>query len=99
MHHGGAGTTHSASLCGRPSIVIPFMDEQLFWACTLEKLGLAPKPLAAKKANAKQLAARITTILTDQHYQKNAGKTASIISATQGVEKAVSLIQSTYNNN
>ena len=97
VHHGGAGTTHSASLCGRPSIVIPFMDEQLFWASTLEQLGLAPKPLPAKKANEKQLASRISTVLSDDSFQTNAKKIGSIISANQGVKNAVELIQAVFN--
>ena len=96
VHHGGAGTTHSASLCGRPSIVIPFMDEQLFWACTVEKLGLAPKPLPAKKANAKTLASRLSTVFNDDSYQHNASKIGPIISANQGVDNAVKLIEETF---
>ncbi|MCK5828838.1 MAG: glycosyltransferase family 1 protein [Methylococcales bacterium] len=98
VHHGGAGTTHSASLCGRASIVIPFMDEQLFWACTLEQLGLAPKPLPAKKANEKQLAARINTVLSNNNYQTNAIKIGSNMDENQGVKNAVKLILSTFNN-
>lgn len=93
VHHGGAGTTHSATLCGRPSIVIPFMDEQLFWASTLEKLGLAPKPLLAKDATETILASRIITILSNDTYLKNANKTGSIMSARQGVSHAVKLIE------
>jgi len=85
VHHGEAGTTHSASLCGRASIVIPFMDEQLFWACTLEKMGLAPKPLPAKKANETLLSARLKTVLFDTCYQNNARKIGPIICSTQGV--------------
>jgi len=95
VHHGGAGTTHSASICGQPSIVIPFMDEQLFWASTLQQLGLAPKPLPAKNANAKQLASRLNTVLKDESYQTKARKIGPIISASQGVENAVDLIQTT----
>jgi len=96
VHHGGAGTTHSASLCGKPSIVIPFMDEQLFWACTLEKLGLAPKPLPAKKVNEKLLAARLTTILANESYQKNASSIGPTLSSTKGVQNAVELIQTSF---
>lgn len=38
VHHGGAGTTHAATRSGCPSVVIPFMDEQLFWAHQLQNL-------------------------------------------------------------
>lgn len=98
VHHGGAGTTHSASLCSRPSIVIPFMDEQLFWACTLEQQGLAPKPLPAKKATAKQLTSRINAVLSNDNYLINAQKTGAIINNNDGVENAVKLIETTFIN-
>lgn len=96
VHHGGAGTTHSASLCGRPSIVIPFMDEQLFWANTLEQLGLAAKPLAAKNATATLLASRIKTLLDSDSYLDNAKKAGVIISNRQGVSNAIDLIEKTF---
>ena len=97
VHHGGAGTTHSASLCGRPSIVIPFMDEQLFWAVTLEKLGLAFKPLQAKDATETRLASRISTILSNDNYLDNANKIGAIISERQGVSNAVDIIEKNLN--
>ncbi|MEE9424880.1 MAG: glycosyltransferase [Methylococcales bacterium] len=97
VHHGGAGTTHSASLCGRPSIVIPFMDEQLFWASTLERLGLASKPIPAQNATATLLASRINTILSSNSYQNNAHSMGAIISARKGVSNAVELIETTFN--
>ncbi len=93
VHHGGAGTTHSASLCGKPSIVIPFMDEQLFWARTLEQLGLAPKPLPARIANEKQLASRIETLLSDKSYLNNAKQMNTHVRDQQGVNYAVNLIE------
>ncbi len=99
IHHGGAGTTHSASLCGRPSIVIPFMDEQLFWARTLEKLGLAPEPLPAKHATPHQLAANISTVLADNRFSNQALAVGQQISATDGVRNAVSLIEQTFGRN
>lgn len=99
VHHGGAGTTHSASLCGRPSIVIPFMDEQLFWATTLEQLGIAAKPLPVKNATASLLASRIKTILSSNRYLENAKKAGSVISKRHGVSSAVDLIEKTFKHN
>jgi len=99
VHHGGAGTTHSATLCGKPSIVIPFMDEQLFWAKALQQLGLAGKALLARKANAKQLAGRIKTILSNETYLKNAEGVGADIRAQNGVNNAVDLIEQTFMSN
>ena len=96
VHHGGAGTTHSASLCGRPSIVIPFMDEQLFWAKVLQQQGLAAQPLAAKHATASLLASRIQTILNNSSYLDNAKQAGTVISQRQGLKNAVDLIENTF---
>jgi UDP:flavonoid glycosyltransferase YjiC (YdhE family) len=35
VHHGGAGTTQSALLAGRPSVVIPHVTDQFFWGQVL----------------------------------------------------------------
>jgi UDP:flavonoid glycosyltransferase YjiC (YdhE family) len=43
IHHGGSGTTHSATRAGVPSIVLPFAGDQPFWAERLRVLGVAPE--------------------------------------------------------
>ena len=96
VHHGGAGTTHSASISGCPSIVIPFMDEQSFWAKTLENKAIAPKVLPANKANAQQLAIRIKEVLENKNYRLNANKIGATIQSHNGVKKAVKLIEQTF---
>jgi sterol 3beta-glucosyltransferase len=93
VHHGGAGTTHSATLSACPSIVIPFMDEQLFWACQLEKLGLASTPLLAKNASAQALATRIQHVLQSENMRLNALEASKKISTSQGANNAVALIE------
>jgi len=73
------------------------MDEQLFWAKTLQQLGLAPSPLPAKIATANLLAERINIVLSDDHYLSAAHKTGKTISQRQGVSNAVDLIEKTFN--
>ncbi|CAG1022524.1 vancomycin aglycone glucosyltransferase [Patescibacteria group bacterium] len=96
VHHGGAGTTHASTLSGCPSIVIPFMDEQLFWACQLEKAGVAPKPLPARKATAEALAERIKTVLNTPSMTEKAQHAKHCISPTQGVLNAVAMIENVF---
>ena len=45
MHHGGAGTVHATTRAGTPSILVPFLSDQPFWAAQLERIGLAGPPL------------------------------------------------------
>ncbi|WP_196806589.1 glycosyltransferase [Methylobacter luteus] len=93
VHHGGAGTTHTATLSGCPSIVVPFMDEQLFWAYQLQHLGLASAPLLAKNATATVLSERITAVLQSANLPLNALKAKDQIESGQGTKKAVDLIE------
>jgi sterol 3beta-glucosyltransferase len=93
VHHGGAGTTHAATLSGCPSIVIPFMDEQYFWGCQLQIVGLAPEPLYAKSATPEKLAERLLTVLNSSAMAKQAQQAALAVSPTQGVLNAVALVE------
>src|SRR5690606_13702280 len=45
IHHGGAGTTHAVARAGIPSIIVPFLADQPFWAAQLHRIGIAPAPL------------------------------------------------------
>jgi sterol 3beta-glucosyltransferase len=54
VHHGGAGTTHSATRAGKPSVMVPFAGDQFFWADRLHRLGIAA---AAVDGNAPTAAA------------------------------------------
>jgi sterol 3beta-glucosyltransferase len=46
VHHGGAGTTHTACAAGVPSVVVPHVGDQRYWADRLQRLGVAPRPVA-----------------------------------------------------
>jgi UDP:flavonoid glycosyltransferase YjiC (YdhE family) len=92
VHHGGAGTTHSASRSGCPSIVVPFMDEQLFWGCQLQKIGLAGKPLPSGKVDAASLAGRIQWVLSNESIRNSARRVGKKMQGHYGVNKAVKLI-------
>jgi len=96
VHHGGAGTSHAATLSGCPSVVVPFMDEQLFWGCQLQRSRLAPKPLPAKHATAEKLAERLKAVLYSAdaiEMAERAQYAKQTISPTQGVLNAVALIE------
>lgn len=92
VHHGGAGTTHAATRSGCPSVVVPFMDEQLFWGRTLQHLQLAGKPLPAKSVTAEALADAITATLTFPVYQTRAQQASQAMQTSDGVAKAIELL-------
>ncbi|MGZ4990278.1 MAG: glycosyltransferase [Methylobacter sp.] len=96
VHHGGAGTTHAATLAGCPSVVVPFMDEQLFWARQLQALGLAGKPLPAKKVAAVALAKGIRTVLDSKPIQDNAKQASLAMQTSHGVAQAIKLLEAQF---
>jgi len=59
VHHGGSGTTHSATRAGVPSVVVPFVGDQHFWADRLGHLGVAPEAVGIKDLRARDLARSI----------------------------------------
>lgn len=93
VHHGGAGTTHTATRCGCPSVVVPFMDEQMFWARQLEKLGTAAKPLPAKRVSSHALAQALSEILKSAKYRERAQLLSRQMRRTDGVANAVAMIE------
>lgn len=55
IHHGGSGTSHSATRAGVPSVVVPFAGDQPFWAAQLHRLGVADRPLNGRRLEARAL--------------------------------------------
>ena len=98
IHHGGAGTTHAATRAGCPSVVVPFMDEQLFWARQLQALGLAGKPLPAKKVTAAALAKGIRTVLNSKTIRDNAIQASQIMQNNDGTARAIQLLEAHLKN-
>jgi UDP:flavonoid glycosyltransferase YjiC (YdhE family) len=43
IHHGGAGTTHTAARAGVPQVVLPIGGDHHFWAHRVAMRGAAPK--------------------------------------------------------
>jgi sterol 3beta-glucosyltransferase len=49
VHHGGAGTTQMPVRAQVPSVVVPHLADQFFWAAQLERLGVGgPRRRAVK---------------------------------------------------
>ncbi|KAJ5554843.1 hypothetical protein N7535_007286 [Penicillium sp. DV-2018c] len=59
VHHGGAGTTACGLRFGRPSIIVPFFGDQLFWGNMVASRGVGPMPIPHRSLNAENLAEAI----------------------------------------
>ncbi|KAH6695584.1 glycosyltransferase family 28 domain-containing protein [Plectosphaerella plurivora] len=59
VHHGGAGTTAAGIAAGRPTVVVPFFGDQLFWGQMIARAGAGPDPVPYKQMTAEKLAESI----------------------------------------
>jgi len=93
VHHGGAGTTHSVTASGLPSIVVMYGVDQLFWGPRLHSMGIAPKPLYRRKLKRRQLSAAITEACGTQTMKSKAEEVAKLMKQENGVRTAAELIE------
>lgn len=94
VHHGGAGTTHSATRAGCPSVVVVHATDQSFWASELRRLGLAGRPLFYRSVSAPRLARAIRTVLDDPRFAARAKLLAARMREEDGVGTVVRWLES-----
>lgn len=96
VHHGGAGTTQSSLLAGRPSIVVAHMADQFFWGDELKRLGAGGKTLTRKGLSAGKLAKAIERVLGDPGMAERAASLGQQLARENGVANAVRLIDAAF---
>ena len=89
VHHGGAGTTGTALRAGVPSVVVPCLLDQFFWAQRVVSLGAGPKPIRRKNLSARLLAESISEAVNKPIYNENAKRIASQLESEDGANKAI----------
>jgi sterol 3beta-glucosyltransferase len=92
VHHGGAGTTHTAARAGLPQVILPFGADQFFWARRVAARGTAPKISGRAGRNAAALAKMIAFAQLDSTRQK-AKDLGHAMACEDGVLKAVQEIE------
>jgi UDP:flavonoid glycosyltransferase YjiC (YdhE family) len=92
VHHGGAGTTHAAVAASVPSVVVPHVGDQPFWAHRLHRLGVAPAPLPLAKVSAQAMADRIGSA-TAEGMRSVAARLGERVAADRGVDHAIELLE------
>ncbi len=93
IHHGGSGTSHSAARAGVPSVVVPFAGDQFFWADRLQRAGVAPAHVDARRADATQIA-RAIQWTTDLTVRQRARRIGERMASEDGVGRALEAIES-----
>jgi sterol 3beta-glucosyltransferase len=93
VHHGGAGTTQSSVLAGRPSVVVAHMADQFFWGSELERLGVAGRTRHRKGLKAVSLAKSVNQVLAASDMATKAAILSSSMAHEDGLGQAIKLIE------
>jgi hypothetical protein len=92
IHHGGAGTTHTAARAGVPQVILPFGSDQFFWAARVAARGAAPKVSRRGAKNWAALKEMIGFALRESTRQK-AQALGQAMAREDGVRTAVGMIE------
>ena len=90
LHHGGIGTTHAALRAGTPSVIIPFIVDQPWWAHKLHTQKLGPKSLPFRKIKSNKVSQRILEALK---YRDNVTKVSQDMKTDNGVAETIKVLQ------
>ncbi|GIE32776.1 glycosyl transferase [Actinoplanes italicus] len=89
VHHAGAGTAAAGLRAGVPSVPVPFMVDQPFWAGRLHRLGVTPGPIPMRRLTAGRLAAALTQAIGDPVYRQRATEIAALLAREDGAAGVV----------
>ena len=92
VHHGGAGTLHEATRAGCPSLAMPHMADQYYWARAAHHHGVAPPPLPHAARDPATLDAAFDA-LRDPALRARAQALAPRLAAEDGVSAAVARLE------
>lgn len=89
VHHAGAGTTATVLRSGVPSVAVPHMTDQFFWARRTAQIGVAASPVPRRRLAVEPLADAIRTATTDAAMRGRAAALAQRLRAEDGVARGV----------
>lgn len=96
VHHGGAGTSHSALRAGKPSVVVAHTAEQELWGRELERIGVASKLILRRASTPGRIAAAIKLVTRSKSINENARTLGAGMAKENGVATAMRLIHDRF---
>jgi sterol 3beta-glucosyltransferase len=93
VHHGGAGTTAAGLRAGRPTLAIPHMADQFFWARRCHEIGVGVRPVPRHELTTAGLVEGLKALLSDPSTSKAAAALGSRIALEDGLDAAVTFLE------
>jgi len=84
IHHGGAGTTHTAAISGVPQLIIGFAMDQYYWGNKVYSLSLGPKPMSVLTVKPSSLLHQIGELLGNSNYKSCAKMVSESMDGNEG---------------
>lgn len=95
IHHGGAGTTHTALLAGVPQTAVPHIADQPYWGRRVHEEGLGPAPLPLNRLTVAALATRMRELAAATVARARATELAARARKEDGVARALEVLGTT----
>ena len=95
VHHGGAGTTHTGLLAGKPSFLVPQFFDQPYWGRLVYELGAGPAPVRLRKLTPHILASALDDLDSTPAYAQAAEALGEKLRLEDGPNMAVDVIEET----
>lgn len=92
VHQGGAGTLQQALRAGRPTLVVPYANDQPDNAFRVARLGVS-RTLPPRRYTARRVEVELRQILNDGTYRARAEAVAAELRAKAGAEAACEAIE------
>lgn len=93
IHHGGAGTTATAALSGKPQVIVPHILDQYYHGHKVFKSGFGAKPVERSKLTAKRMIDALSFCLLKPDVQKKAEQIAQSINPQDSLRSVIHTIE------
>lgn len=91
LHHGGAGTVHAMVRAGVPSVIMPFLGDQPWWAQRLHAMHLGPPALSRNTTRYQTIA---NSLVQARSYSDVVNVAALTMATEDGLARAIEIIES-----
>jgi UDP:flavonoid glycosyltransferase YjiC (YdhE family) len=95
IHHGGAGTTATAALSGKPQVIVPHILDQYYHGYKVFKSGFGSAPIMRSKLTAKRMIDALSFCFSNPDIQQKAKQIAQSIHPESSLHKAIRTIEET----
>ena len=92
VHHGGAGTIHTAAYAGKPQAAVVHVLDAYYLGERTHRLGLGPRPIHRRKLSSRSLSELLIAVAKTPDYLRNAQMLADTLTRRDGTSWLAQLV-------